>query len=134
MIDIPHCQIYPYSPYALFGSGCLITTLTLTGSGARDVASRNHLTAFSATFKVEHHLRFNRYTQCHGCHKFGHHTLRCTNTPRCRWCAGAHPMRDHTCPTSTCNAKSRPCSHTLLKCDACAGVTTVVVTELIEYQ
>ena len=82
--------------------------LTLTGSLARDVASRNRLAAFSATFKVEHHLRFNRYTQCHGCHQFGHHTLRCSNTPRCRWCAVAHSMRDHTCPTSTCNTKSRP--------------------------
>ena len=95
--------------------------LTLTGSRARDVASRNCLAAFSATFKVEHHLRFNRYTQCYGCHKFGHHTLRCTNTLRCRWCAGTHSTRDHTCPTSTCNAKSRPCPHTLLKCVACAG-------------
>ena len=26
MIDILHCRIYPYSPYALFGSRCLITT------------------------------------------------------------------------------------------------------------
>ena len=95
--------------------------LTLTGSRARDVASRTRLAAFSATFKVEHHLRFNRYTQCHGCHQFGHHTLRCPNTPRCRWCAGAHSTRDHTCPTSTCAAKSRPCPHTSLKCVACAG-------------
>ena len=38
--------------------------LTLTGSRARDVASRARLAAFCATFKVEHHLRFNRYTQC----------------------------------------------------------------------
>ena len=95
--------------------------LTLTGSRARDIASRNRLAAFSSTFKVEHHLRFNRYTQCHGCHQFGHHTLRCHNASRCRWCAGTHSTRDHVCPTSTCNAKSRPCPHTSLKCVACAG-------------
>ena len=95
--------------------------LTLTGSKAQDVASHSRLAAFSEIFKVEHHLRFNRYTQCHGCHQFGHHTLRCTNAPRCRWCAGTHSTRDHTCPTSTCNAKSRPCPHTSLKCVACAG-------------
>ena len=95
--------------------------LTLTGSRVRDVAFRSRLAAFSVSFKVEHHLRFNRYTQCHGCHKFGHHTLRCTNTPRCRRCAGIHSTRDHTCPTSTCKAESRPCPHTSLKCVACAG-------------
>ena len=95
--------------------------LSLTGTRARDVASRSRLAAFSATFKVKHHLRFNRYTQCHGCHQIGHHTLRCTNALRCRWCAGTHSTRDHTCPISTCNAKSRPCPHTWLKCVACAG-------------
>ena len=95
--------------------------LTLTGSRARDIASRTLLAAFSATFKVEHHLRFNRYTQCHGCYQFGHRTLRCHNTPRCRWCAGPHSTRDHTCPTSTYAAKSRPCPHTSLKCVTCAG-------------
>ena len=57
--------------------------LTLTGSRAQDVASRTRLATFSATFKVEHHLRFNPYTQCRGCHQYGHHTLRCPNTPRC---------------------------------------------------
>ena len=95
--------------------------LSLTGTKARDVAARSRLATFSATFKVEHHLRFNRYTQWHGCHQFSHHTLCCTNTPRCRWCAGAHSTRDHTCPTSTCNAKSCPCPHTSLKCVACTG-------------
>ena len=95
--------------------------LSLTGTRARDVASCSRFAAFSATFKVEHHHRFNCYTQCHGCHQFGHHTLRCTNAPHCRWCAGTHSTRDHTCPTSTCNVKSRPCPHTLLKCVACAG-------------
>ena len=95
--------------------------LSLTGTRARDVASRSRLAVFSATFKVEHHLRFNRYTHCHGCHQFGHHTLRCTNAPSCRWRAGTHSTRDHTCPTSTCNAKSHPCPHTSLKSAACAG-------------
>ena len=42
--------------------------LSLTGTRARDVSSRSRLAAFSATFKIEHQLRFNRYTQCHGCH------------------------------------------------------------------
>ena len=95
--------------------------LSLTGTMAYDVASRSRLAAFLAMFKVEHHLRFNRYTQCHGCHQFGHHTLRCTNAPRCRWCAGTHSTRDHACPTSTYNAKSRPCPHTSLKCVAFAS-------------
>ena len=95
--------------------------LTLTGSRARDVASRTRLAALLATFKVEHHLHFNRYTHCHGCHQFGHHTLCCPNTPRCRCCAGAYSTRDHTCPTSTCAAKRCPCPHTSLKCVACAG-------------
>ena len=95
--------------------------LSLTGTKVCDVASRSRLATFSATFKVEHHLRFNRHTQCHGCHQFGRHTLRCTNAPSCRWCAGTHSTRDHTCPTSTCNAKSRPCPHALLKCVAYAG-------------
>ena len=94
---------------------------TLTGSRAREVSSRTRLVAFSATFKVEHHLRFNRYTQCHGCHQYGHHTLRCPNTARCRWCAGTHSTMDHTCPTSTCNAESGPSPHTSLICVACAG-------------
>ena len=95
--------------------------LSLTGSRARDIASRTRLAAFTATFKVEHHLRFNRYTQCHSCHQFGHQTLRCPNTPRCRLCAGAHSTRDHTCRISTCDAKSRPCPHSSLKCVTCAS-------------
>ena len=95
--------------------------LTLTGSRAQDVASPNLLAAFSAKFKLEYHLWFNRYTQCHGCHNFGHHTLRCTNTPRCRCCAGTHSMRGHTFATSTCNVKSRPCPHTFLECVAYDG-------------
>ena len=95
--------------------------LTLTSSRARDVAMHARLAAFLATFKVEHHLRFNHYTQCHGCHQFGHHTLRCPNTHHCRWCAGTHSTRDHTCPTSTCTEKSRLCPDTSLKCVACAS-------------
>ena len=67
------------------GSKCISTVvLSLTGSKAHEVSSRSCLAAVSATFKVEHHLRFNRFTQCHGCHQFGHHTLRCTNAPPCR--------------------------------------------------
>ena len=91
-----------------------ISTVALspTGTRAKEVASRNHLTPFPTTLKVEHYLCFNHYTQCHGCHQYGHHTLRCTNTPRCHWCLGTHSTREHTCPTSTCSAKSCPCLHT----------------------
>ena len=115
----PPCWLTPDNCRASKGISTVV--LTLTGSGAQEAASRSRLAAFSATFKVEHHLRFNRYTQCLGSHNFSHHTLRCTNTPRCRWCAGAHSTRDHTCPTSTCIMKSCPCPHTTLKCVACDG-------------
>ena len=76
-------------PWLLTGDRCALRhisagVLSLTGTRAGDVASRSRLAAFSATFKVEPHLRFNRYTQCHGCHQFGDHMLRCTNAPHCR--------------------------------------------------
>ena len=118
-ISRPPCWLIPEDRRASKRISTVV--LSLAGSKARDVSSRSRLATFSATFKVEHHLRFNRFTQCHGCHQFGHHTLRCTNAPRCRWCAGAHSTGDHTCPTSTCNAKSRVCPHTSLKCVACTG-------------
>ena len=115
----PPCWLTPDDRWASKRISTVV--LSVTGSRAREVASRNRLVTFSATFKVEHHLPFNRYTQCHGCHQFGHHTLRCPNAPCCRWCAGTHCTRGHTCPTSTCTAKSRPSPHPSLKCVACAG-------------
>jgi hypothetical protein len=95
--------------------------ITITGPKAQDLASLSRLSAFSTTYRVERHLRFNQYTQCSACHSFGHHTLRCPSPPCCRWCAAPHHTRDHTCPTSTCTSKGRLCPHSSPKCVNCAG-------------
>ena len=76
--------------------------ITVTGPKAQEFASASRLSAFSTTFKLERHLRFNQFTQCANCQQFGHHTLKCPNAPSCRWCASPHPTRDHSCPSSTC--------------------------------
>src|SRR6266550_3543533 len=54
------------------------------------------------------------------CQKFGHHTNKCNNPPACRWCSSPHLTGAHSCPTSTCSANGRPCSHTLAKCANCS--------------
>ena len=102
--------------------------ITITGPEAQDFASATRLSAsamrlsaFSTTFKLERHLRFNQYTQCANCQQFGHHTLKCPNPPVCRWCASLHSTREHSCPTSTCRDKGRLCPHTSPKCASCAG-------------
>src|SRR5205807_253899 len=86
-----------------------------------EFASASRLSAFSTTFKLERHLRFNQFTQCANCQQFGHHTLKCSNAPSCHWCAWPHPTRDHCCPSSTCQQKGRLCPHTSPKCVTCAG-------------
>ena len=58
--------------------------ITITGPKAQDFASATRLSAFSTTFKLERHLRFNQYTQCANCQQFGHYTLKCPNPPVCR--------------------------------------------------
>ena len=95
--------------------------ITITGPKAQEFASASRLSAFSTTFKLERHLRFNHFTQCANCQQFGHHTLKCPNAPSCRWCASPHPTRDHSCPSSTCQQKGRLCPHTSPKCVTCAG-------------
>ena len=95
--------------------------ITVTGPKAQDFASLNRLSAFSTTYKLERHLRFNQFTQCSNCQRFGHHTLRCTNNPRCRWCTKPHSTRDHTCPTTSCSERGRLCPHTSPKCVSCDG-------------
>ena len=55
--------------------------ITITGPKAQDFASATRLSAFSTTFKLERHLRFNQYTHCANCQQFGHHTLKCPNPP-----------------------------------------------------
>ena len=95
--------------------------ITITGPMAQDFASATRLSAFSTTFKLERHLRFNQYTQCANYQQFGHHTMKCPNPPVCRWCASLHSTREHSCPTSTCRDKGRLCPHTSPKCASCAG-------------
>jgi hypothetical protein len=103
------------------GKSASTVTIIATGPKAQDFASKSRLCAFSKTFRVERRLRFNLFTQCANCQQFGHHTLRCTNAPACRWCAKPHSSREHTCSTSTCSAKGRACPHTIMACVTCAG-------------
>jgi hypothetical protein len=95
--------------------------ITLTGNKAQDVASRPRLFAFSSTLRAERKLRFGPSTQCGKCQQFGHHTIKCTFPPACRWCAGSHLTGAHSCPTSTCSTNGRPCTHTLAKCANCSA-------------
>ena len=95
--------------------------IALTGNKAQEVASRPRLFAFSATLRAERKLRFGPSTQCANCQQFGHHTIKCTSVPACRWCAGSHLTGAHSCPTSTCSTNGRPCQHTLAKCVNCHG-------------
>jgi hypothetical protein len=95
--------------------------IALSGNKAQEVANRPRLFAFSATLRAERKLRFGPSTQCSNCQKFGHHTLKCKQTPACRWCAQPHLTGTHSCPTSTCSTNGRLCSHTLAKCANCQG-------------
>jgi hypothetical protein len=95
--------------------------IALSGNKAQEVASRPRLFAFSSTLRAERKLRFGPSTQCAKCQQFGHHTNKCNNPPACRWCAGTHLTGAHSCPTSTCSANGRPCSHTLAKCANCSA-------------
>jgi hypothetical protein len=103
------------------GKAASTVTIIATGARAQDFASKSRLCAFSKTFRMERRLRFNLFSQCANCQQFGHHTLRCTNTSICRWCAKPHATREHTCSTSTCPAKGRACPHTILMCASCNG-------------
>ena len=67
-------------------------------------------------------LRSNRFhsvkatDQCSKCQQFGHHNMRCTNTPKCRNCGKPHSTEKHLCPT--CDSK-KPCEHMPIKCANC---------------
>ena len=95
--------------------------ITITGPKEQDFASATRLSAFSTTFKLERHLRFNQYTQCANCQQFGNYTLKCPNPPVRRWCTSLHSTREHSCPSSTCRDKGLLCPHALPKCASCAG-------------
>jgi hypothetical protein len=103
------------------GKSASSIVISITGPKAQDIAKKSRLAAFSSTFRLERRLRFNHLTQCARCQLFGHHTLRCTNDPTCRWCAGKHSTSDHTCPVGEDLTKGRPCSHTIVKCAGCSG-------------
>ncbi|RPA96409.1 hypothetical protein L873DRAFT_1654774, partial [Choiromyces venosus 120613-1] len=74
------------------------------------------LSSFSTTFRTECCLQFNTFTKCSNCHRFGHHSNKCTNRSSCHWCTLSHPTGDHTCPMSTCRLRGRPCSHFTPRC------------------
>jgi hypothetical protein len=95
--------------------------ISITGPRAQDFAEQPRLCAFSTTYRLERRLRFNKSTQCYNCHKFGHHTLKCTNPASCRWCAQPHSTGDHTCPTATCTTRGRLCAHSSPMCANCDG-------------
>src|SRR5205085_4418923 len=95
--------------------------ITVTGPKAQEFANASRLSAFSPTFKLERHLRFNQFTQCTTCQQFGHHALKCPNAPSCRGCASLYPTLDHSCPSFTCQQKGRLCPHTSPKCVTCAS-------------
>src|SRR6266849_320255 len=103
------------------GKSASSIVISITGPRAQDIAKRPRLSAFSTTYRLELRLRFNHLTQCARCQHFGHHTLRCTNDPICRWCTGKHLSSDHICPTGEDTIKGRPCSHTIVKCTSCSG-------------
>src|ERR1700704_3188931 len=103
------------------GKSASSIVISITGPKAQDFAKRSRLAAFSSTFSLERCLRFNHLTQCARCQHYGHHTLRCSNDPECRWCTSKHLSSDHTCPTGEDTIKGRPCSHTIVKCASCSG-------------
>src|ERR1700709_485182 len=103
------------------GKSASSIVISITGPKAQDIAKRPRLSAFSTTFRLERRLRFNHLTQCARCQHYGHHTLRCSNDPVCRWCTGKHLSSDHTCPTGEDTIKGRPFSHTIVKSASCSG-------------
>ncbi|RPA88822.1 hypothetical protein L873DRAFT_1724455 [Choiromyces venosus 120613-1] len=92
-----------------------LIVMTITGPKAPLFVGKR-LSAFSTTFRTECHLRFNAFTQCSNCHHFGHHSNKCASPSSCRWCTLPHSTGDHSCPTSTCCPRGRPCSHFNPRC------------------
>ena len=103
------------------GKAASAVVITLTGPKAQDIAQLPRLSAFSSTFRLERHLRFSPTTQCAKCQAFGHHTLKCTSPPVCRWCTLPHSTGDHLCPTASCPIKGRLCPQASPKCASCDG-------------
>jgi hypothetical protein len=105
------------------GKSASTAVISITGPRALDFNNNpKRLAAFSTTFRTERRLRFNQFTQCHNCHSFGHHTLKCTNPASCRWCSLPHSTGDHTCPTASCTIRGRLCQHASPRCINCNGI------------
>jgi hypothetical protein len=75
------------------------------------------VTILGQTLQTERFKATTATTQCLNCQSFGHNEARCRNQPICNLCAEDHPTRGHKC--LICNAKGKPCNHTLPKCHNC---------------
>jgi hypothetical protein len=95
--------------------------ITATGPKAQDFAQQSHLSAFSCTYRLERRLRFKQSTQCFNCHQFGHHTLKCTKQPTCRWFSKPHSTVNQAYPTATCSTRGRLSAHSSPSCVNCGG-------------
>jgi hypothetical protein len=75
------------------------------------------VTILGQTLQTEKFQATTATTQCSKCQSFGHNEARCRNQPICNLCAQDHPTITHKC--LVCNAKGKPCNHTLPKCHNC---------------
>ena len=69
--------------------------------------------------KTEPYIATRPTDQCSNCQGFSHHTTRCSQSPKCCFCAGSHQTRIHAC--KVCNTSGKACQHTVLKCTNCEG-------------
>lgn len=77
------------------------------------------ITILGQTLQTEKFKATRATTQCTKCQAFGHNEARCRNQPICNLCAEDHPTKAHKC--LVCNARGKPCNHTLPKCHNCQG-------------
>ena len=56
--------------------------------------------------------------QCIKCQKYGHSHTKCTQSARCKWCAGSHMTNVHKCQMTQCKER-QPCAHLIPKCANC---------------
>ncbi|RPB02925.1 hypothetical protein L873DRAFT_1672235, partial [Choiromyces venosus 120613-1] len=102
------------------GKNASTVIITITSPRAPPFVDK-WLSDFSTTFRTEHHLWFNVFTQCSNCYHFGHYSNKCTNPSSCQWCTLPRSTRDHSCPTSTCHLRGHPCSYFTPRCFNCDG-------------